>query len=381
MVAAVKNSPGGGIPASARMRFCYRYLNDRIWIMNTGKKKPRSRAPTIHDVASLAGVSSMTASRVVSGSVPVGEELRRKVYAAIKELNYRPNVAARAARSGSVRIGVVLTNPKSSNLGRFLLGAYGESTRLGVHMLVEPAIEDPTRLDALRRLVQTGIDGAILPPPLADFAPAHALLRKSRICIVAFATAEMNPQVAAVTIDDFKGASAMTQHLIDLGHKRIAFVCGNPSHSPALRRETGYRATMEKSNLPVRANWVAQGDFTFKSGFEAAQKLLSLSPRPTAIFAANDDMAAGVIAVAHGMNLRMPQELSVGGFDDTPLASTLWPPLTTIYQPISDMASTAVQTITEVVRRVRNGESPPHIHHRMECSLVARGSTSSPITH
>src|SRR5687768_16644796 len=149
-------------------------------------KRNVTRAPTIHDVAIRAGVSSMTASRVVSGSVPVTAELRDKVNAAIKELNYRPNVAARAARTGSVRIGIVLTNPKSTILGEFLLGAYGESTRLGVHLLVEPALERPVKLEALQRLVRTGIDGVILPPPLADSVPALAMLDKLGIAALSF---------------------------------------------------------------------------------------------------------------------------------------------------------------------------------------------------
>jgi LacI family transcriptional regulator len=341
-------------------------------------KKHAARAPTIHDVASRAGVSSMTASRVVSGSVPVTQALRDKVMTAIKELNYRPNVAARAARAGSVRIGIVLTNPKSTILGEFLLGAYGESTRLGVHLMVEPAIEQPANLDALKRIVKTGVDGAILPPPLGDSSAALSLLDKAGISALAFAIAEPRQNIASVTIDDFRGAALMTRHLIDLGHRRIAFVQGKEEHSPAHRREAGFRATMEEAGLPVRAPWVVGGDFTFKSGFEAARKLLSLNPRPTAIFAANDDMAAGVIALAHGLNLKLPEELSVGGFDDTPIAATLWPPLTTIHQPFSSMARTAVASITDLVRRRRAGEQLVPVHHRMECSLLVRGSTSGP---
>jgi LacI family transcriptional regulator len=344
----------------------------------TTARAASTRAPTIHDVASLAGVSSMTASRVVSGSVPVTQVLRDKVMAAIKELNYRTNIAARAARAGSVRIGIVLTNPKSTNLGEFLLGAYGESTRIGVHLLVEPAIEQPPKLEALRRLVRTGIEGVILPPPLSDSEEAISLLNKSKIAAVAFATAETRPPIPSVSIDDFKGAAAMTQHLIDLGHRRIAFVQGKPEHSPAQRREAGFRATMEENGLAVRASSVVPGDFTFKSGFEGARKLLSLTPRPTAIFAANDDMAAGVFALAHGMNLRLPEELSVGGFDDSPIAATLWPPLTTIHQPISSMARTAVSLMADIVRRQRIGEQQAPMHHRMECSLIVRGSTAPP---
>jgi LacI family transcriptional regulator len=329
-------------------------------------------------VAALAGVSSMTASRAVSGSVPVREELRGKVMAAVRELNYQPNMAARAARTGSVRVGIVLTNPKSSILGEFLLGAYGESTRLGVQLLVEPAIENPAELEALRRIVRTGVDGVILPPPLGDSTAALSLVRKEKISALAFATADSHPTIPAVSIDDFKGASLMTQHLIDMGHRRIGFVQGGALHSTAQRREAGYRATMEKNGLAIRSGWIQPGDYTFKSGFEAASKLLAMSPRPTAIFAANDDMAAGVIALAHGMNLKLPEQLSVSGFDDTPLAATLWPALTTIHQPIATMASTAVYTITDSIRKLRAGETPTLMHYRMDCSLVVRASTAPP---
>jgi LacI family transcriptional regulator len=320
----------------------------------------------------------MTASRVVSGSVPVREELREKVLAAVKALNYRPNVAARAARSGSMRIGIVLTNPKSSILGDFLLGAYGESTRLGLQLLVEPAIENAASLEALKRIVRAGVDGVILPPPLGDSVAALNLLRKEKIAALAFATSDGLSTLPAVSIDDFKGASLMTQHLIDLGHKRIAFVQGGALHSTARHREAGYRATMEKNGLQVRNNWVQPGDYTFKSGLEAASKLLALSPRPTAIFAANDDMASGVIALAHGSNLQLPEQLSVAGFDDTPLAATLWPALTTIHQPIAAMASTAVQTLADSIRKQRSGEPPISMHYRMDCSLVTRASTAPP---
>ena len=170
----------------------------------------------------------------------------------------------------------------------------------------------------------------------------------------------------------------VTQYLIDLGHKRIGFVQGGALHSTAQQREAGYRATMEKNGLTVRNGWVQPGDYTFKSGFEAAAKLVALAPRPTAIFAANDDMAAGVIALAHGSNLKLPEQLSVVGFDDSPIAATLWPALTTIHQPIATMASTAVQIITDGIRKLRMGEAPTVTHYRMDCSLVTRASTAPP---
>lgn len=334
----------------------------------------RKSAVTVHDVAKLAGVSPMTVSRVVNGT-KVREPLRKKVDAAIRQLNYVPNIAARVARSGSMRIGVLFNNPRSGNLGDFLMGAFQQSGRDGSQLVIEPMAAHPTPVDAVRKLVAAGVDGMILPPPLCDSLEALDLLWQADIAALSFATADPRSHSSAVLVDDFEGARAIVRHLLGLGHRDIAFVRGNPSHSPALRREEGFRAAMAQAGQPVRPDWVAQGDFSYRSGLEVGRRLLGGGPRPTAIFSSNDDMAAAIMAIALGMGLRVPGDISIAGFDDTPIASLMWPQLTTVHQPIADMASKAVEILTDFIKERRTGAVPAVCHHVAPFALREREST------
>jgi len=345
-----------------------------------GPSNHRKKAVTIHDVARHASVSSMTASRVVSGSSKVSEELRKRVLASIAELNYVPNVGARAARSGATRIGVLFSNPRSSNLGAFMMGAFGESSRSGAQLIVEPVAGHAHELDAVKKVLSVGVDGVILPPPLCDSIDAFELLKRANVPALGFATAMPKSHSSAVQVDDFEGARAMTQLLVSLGHHDIAFVRGDPSHSPALRREEGFRMAMAEAGLDIRPEWMAQGYFSYRSGLDVGRELLDRGEgkRPTAIFASNDDMAAAIIAVAHGLDVRVPQDLSVAGFDDTPLASVLWPPLTTVHQPLAEMAAKAVEIMTDHIRQARLGGEPQPVHNVAPFTIIERGSTAPP---
>lgn len=335
----------------------------------------RKAAVTVHDVARRAGVSPMTVSRVVNGT-KVSDALRQKVEAAIRDLHYTPNVAARMARAGSLRIGVLFNNPRSSNLGEFLMGAFQQGGRDGCQLVVEPVAAHPDAMDAVRKLVAAGVDGMILPPPLCDSLEALDLLWQADIPALSFATADPRSHSSAVLIDDFEGARAMTRHLLTLGHRDIAFVRGDPRHSPALRREEGFRAAMAQAGQPVRADRVVAGDFSYRSGLDAGRRLLvDAGPRPTAVFASNDDMAAAVAAIAFGLGLRVPTDLSIAGFDDTPIASLLWPQLTTVHQPIAEMAGMAMETLNEFIREGRSGGAPAIRHHVVPFTLREREST------
>ncbi|WP_414714495.1 LacI family DNA-binding transcriptional regulator [Sphingomonas sp.] len=342
----------------------------------TSASSSRRSAVTVHDVAREAGVSSMTVSRVVNGT-KVREPLRVRVQAAIERLNYVPNVAARAARSGSLRIGVLFSNPRSSNLGDFLMGAFQQSGSDGSQLVIEPVATHPKATDAVRKLVATGVDGMILPPPLCDSLEALDILWQAQIPALSFATADPRSHSSAVLIDDFEGARAMVRHLIGLGHRDIAFIRGNQRHSPALRREEGFRAAIAEAGLQLDPARLVDGDFSYRSGLDAGRALLDVSPakRPTAIFASNDDMAAAVTAVALGLGVSIPGELSVAGFDDTPIASLLWPQLTTIRQPIAEMAATAVEILSDYLKQRRNTPTPPIKHHVAPFELKERGST------
>jgi LacI family transcriptional regulator len=337
----------------------------------------RRTGATIHDVARHLGVSSMTVSRVVNGRDGVKPELRERVLAAIKELGHVPNVAARAARAGVSRIGVLFSNPRSSNLGEFLMGAFSAGGKLGCHLVVEPTAAHANEIDAVRTVIAAGVDAVILPPPLCDSMEALELLWRAQIQAISFATAEPRSHSSAVFIDDFEGARSMTRHLIELGHRDIAFVLGNPTHSPSRRREEGFRAAMAEAGLTVPSSRLVQGMFTYRSGMEVGKALLECEreTRPTAIFASNDDMAAGIVAVALGLGIRIPAELSVAGFDDTPIAESIWPALTTIHQPIAEMAASAVTLAHDMVKRARGAGAPEVVHHRCKFSLMVRGST------
>jgi LacI family transcriptional regulator len=181
--------------------------------------------------------------------------------------------------------------------------------------------------------------------------------------------------LCAISINNFEAARAMTRHLLELGHRRIGFINGHPNQTATGQRFRGYVEGMTEAGLSVGTNQVAQGYFTYRSGLEAAEKLLD-SYKPTAIFASNDDMAAATMAVAHRRGLDVPGDLAVAGFDDTPLATTVWPGLTTVRQPIADMARESVRLLVEQVRGRRAGTEPQVVHKLLKFTLVKRDSTA-----
>ncbi len=334
-------------------------------------------AVTIHDVARHAGVSSMTVSRVINRTVNVREPLRQKVMASIKALDYTMNMAAHSTRAGmgGMRIGILYSNPSAAYLNEVMLGGLEQSSRLGVTLLLETCTGMRSQTRAVRRLFDQGVDGVILPPPLCDSETTVDMLARAGVPVLALATAQPLKAVSAVRIDDFRGALAMTRHLIRLGHRRIGFIKGDPYHTPTGQRYAGFLKGMEEAGLAVDDTLIQPGLFTFESGLRAAEALLKRNDRPTAIFASNDDMAAAVIALAHGLQIRIPGDISIAGFDDTPVASTMWPQITTIHQPIVAMGRAAVTTIFEKVREIRAGRTPQPRHLMMKCALIDRAST------
>jgi LacI family transcriptional regulator len=172
----------------------------------------------------------------------------------------------------------------------------------------------------------------------------------------------------------------MTRHLIALGHQRIGFVVGHPNQTASARRLEGYRAAIADKGADSGAELVVQGMFTYRSGLDAAEQLLAIGRAPTAIFASNDDMAAATVAVAHRLGLDVPGDLTVTGFDDTALATTIWPELTTVRQPIAGMAREAVQSLVRRVRALREGAPAEPEQVRMDFELVRRQSDAAPRT-
>lgn len=343
----------------------------------TEKLNPTQGCATLYDVARLAGVSPMTVSRVINDNKRVNDGARERVNAAIAQLKYEVNVAARAARVGSMRIGLLYSNPSVAFLSAFLVGAMDKCSSSGAQLVLEKCDGQLGWRAALDHLIASGVNGILLTPPLCDSGPVLKLLAELDMPAVAIATAQPSKLTSAVRIDDYDGALSMVRHLIALGHQDIAFIKGDPKHTPAQLRYQAFLDAMGAAGLKVPPERVAQGMFTYRSGLTAARGLLAQKDRPSAIFACNDDMAAAVVAVAHGLQLDVPGDLAVCGFDDTPLATTVWPSLTTVHQPIDEMGRAAVELICEQIRCHRKRQ-PIVVEHRvLPYSLMQRQSTKA----
>lgn len=345
-------------------------------------RKPSRRqgtAPTIADVARIAGVSPMTVSRVINGETNVRDATRESVNAAIAELNYAPNPAARSlAGAEQIRIGLLYSNPSAAYLSEFLVGGLEQASRADVQLVIEKCDVGPHELEAARHLVASGVDGVILPPPLCDAPEVIAVLADAGTPVVAVASGRPAERINAVSIDDYQAAFDMARHIAVLGHRRIGFIVGNPNQSASARRLDGYRAALEASGLPADDALIQQGYFTYRSGLDAAEHLMDLPDPPTAVFASNDDMAAATVAVAHRRGLDVPGDLTVCGFDDTALATTIWPELTTIRQPIADMSREAVDMLVRDIRSRRNGRPEERRHVLLDFELIRRQSDAAP---
>lgn len=345
--------------------------------METRESRRQRGAPTILDVARHAGVSAMTVSRVFNDEQSVRPATREKVRKAIAALNYAPSAAARALAGGDeMRLCLLFSNPSNSFLSELLMGSLEQASRHNALLAVEKLAEGMSVAMIIEHLQRGRINGIVLPPPLCDSPEMLAALQAASIRTVTVAASHPSPHLAAVNIDDSLAAQEMTRHLIALGHRRIGFVKGNPAHNSSERRYAGYLAALEEAGLPVVPDLVAQGLFNYRSGLDAAEHLLDLDEPPTAIFAGNDDMAAAAVAIAHGRGLDVPGDVTICGFDDTSLATTIWPELTTIHQPISDMARTAVDLLVHELRQRGDAEEVPHV--LLDTKLVRRQSDAAP---
>ena len=328
-------------------------------------KKPRAtrrqhNTPTISDVAARAGVSPMTVSRVINAKESVRERTRERVEAAIAALNYAPNAAARALAGGDdIRIGLLHSNPSFAYLSALLVGALDQASRSNVQLMVEKCDD----ADDYRAVI--------------DHLEA---IRDAELPVVAMATEHAPEWALSICIDDKRAAYEMTRHIGALGHRRIGFIKGDPNQAASGTRLAGYRRALKDMGLPYDPKLVVNGLFSYRSGLDAADVLLGLADPPTAIFASNDDMAAASVAIAHRRGLEVPRDLTVCGFDDTALATTIWPELTTIRQPVLDMARIALERLVQVIRLRRAGRADEigQSHIRAEHALIRRQSDAAP---
>jgi len=348
--------------------------------MNKPSRRSRG-AITIEDVARSAGVSAMTVSRVINGGKNVRESTRSAVLEAVEQLRYSPNSAARVLAAGEASdVGLLYANPSAAYLSQFLIGALKAARRSGTHLLLESCeSEDPNeQAEVARRLALSEVEGFILPPPLSESQPILSELALIDMPFVTVALGLRQDYKLNVCIDDHAAAAEMTEYLIGLGHRRIGFIKGHPNHIASHDRERGFLATLAAHGIELGEGMIEQGYFTYRSGLLASERLLSLEVKPTAIFASNDDMAAAAVSVAHRLGLSVPGDLSVVGFDDTAVATTIWPELTTVRQPIAEMADAALELLLAELARRRTLDPRADTERVLEHSLIVRDSAGAP---
>lgn len=345
--------------------------------MNT---RPNSM-PTIVEVAAQAGVSIKTVSRVLNHEPNVRPETQEAVLRAVAELNYRPNVSARSlAGARSFLIGLLYYDPSAAFVANLQRGATQRCREAGYHLVVEsfgPGARDiGPQLEHMLAALRP--DGMVLTPPLSDNLEIVRAIEASGTPLVLLSPGKRVAELPQVRLDEERAAEELTRLLIDLGHTRIAFVQGPPEQSASGRRLQGYRRAMKAHGLDIDEAWIARGDFNFPSGEAAAEALLKARRPPTAVFAANDDMALGVMAGAQRLGLKLPDELSVVGFDDAPAAGRVCPALTTVRQPLFEMAVAAVDMLLARVSRAAKPQDEAPQLKVLPHELVLRDSAVPP---
>lgn len=332
---------------------------------------------TIKEVAREAKVSVATVSRVFTGKSPVREETRRRVRQVAERLQYLPHGAARSLITRrTLTLGVLLPDLHGEFFSEVIRGIVRRAQRSGYHLLVSSSHSDLSEIEATVSAMRGRVDGLILMSPDMDASWLHARL-PARLPVVLLNAAGDTGPFETIGVDNCGGAFAMTRHLLGLGHRQIAIVRGPEGNRDAAERLRGWRWALQ--DLPhddVRGFEVA-GDFTEAAGEHAAEEILARDPLPSAVFAANDAMAIGLLAGLRERGVRVPEEMAVAGFDDIPIARYVSPPLTSVRIPIAELGARAVERLLDGIGH--EGE-PERTHETLATELIVRascGATSS----
>jgi LacI family transcriptional regulator len=342
---------------------------------------------TIDDVAVRAGVSIKTVSRVANNEPNVRESTRAKVNEAIKALNYLPNLAARnLASRRSYLIGLIYDDqsvydiPSSGYIINIQNGVLRACKAQNFDLLIHPCdYRSKSVGDEISALIDhSRLDGVVIAPPLSDVSAIIEAIDKAGKPFARIAPAGKTNRQSAVRTNDRQICAEMTRYLASLGHEKIAFITGHADHKAVAARFLGFQDGLQASGLKMYKSLVKQGDNSIKSGEECGEKLLRSNSPPTAIFACNDDMAAGVLRVAHRLEIAVPEQLSIAGFDDVPLAQQVYPALTTINQPLAAMATRAAEMLIDRLRT----DAPDNASEVIQSRLIIRESTGpAPAQH
>jgi LacI family transcriptional regulator len=332
------------------------------------------KRPTINDVARMAGVSKKTVSRVINDSPLVRGETREAVKAIIQETGFAPDPQARGlAFRKAFLVGLIYDNPNPQHTVSHQQGLLDAFQGSGLELVVRPVDRtSPRMLSEIRSFIERQKPfGVVLPSPVSEHEELVALLKELDCRYVRIASVPLDAPERMVVSHDGKGAAEAARHLADLGHTRIALISGPPSFRSSQERKKGFEHGLAERGLALDPRLVKQAGYTYESGVTAARELFSMPDRPTAVFCLNDEMAAGAYTSAHEAGLSVPRDISVVGFDDAPIATRLWPPMTSVRLPLRDMGRMAGQMLAP------GGRAPAQ--HDVQPELIVRTSTSPPL--
>jgi LacI family transcriptional regulator len=330
--------------------------------------------PTIDDVARLAGVSIKTVSRVFNKEPHVRPATHERVMVAAAKLEYRPNLSARRlAANRAYVIAMLYDNPKAPDyVAEVQLGALSACRARDYNLLIHPCdAQSPSLVDEVLDLHhQATVDGFVVLQPVSDIQELNRVFLNEGILSVRVSQRAF-PGLPRVSVADEEAAAEMTEHLIELGHRRIGFIMGHPDHGSSHERLAGYRSALARHGIDSDDDLFEQGLYDYESGYTCARRLFAICPRPSAIFASNDHMAMAALAAAHELHLDVPGDISIAGFDDTPFARYAWPPLTTVHQPVVEVARLAADILLDGLQ----GKAAEVTDSRLPAGLVRRAST------
>jgi LacI family transcriptional regulator len=341
--------------------------------MNSDSNSPKKkRSVTIKDVARASGVSYATVSRVLSGYEFVKESTRSRVMEAVDSLGYVANLQARSLAGGHSRIiGLLVPNLDNGYVGTITRGIDQELARANYDLMLYTTHRHPDKESFYVSAIANGLtDGLLLVAPLVPTTYVDAL-REQNYPYVLIDQTDSTENSSVVEATNWQGAYEATRYLHQLGHTRIAFITGLPIVRSAIDRLEGYKAALADCDIPVREELIIEGDYQQQTAYQNTRRLLqNANPPPTAIFAANDLAAFGAIDAARECDLRIPEDISIIGFDDTPQASLVYPKLTTVRQPLEQMGQVAVKMLLE---QIENHSHPPQ-RITLATQLVIRDS-------
>lgn len=339
--------------------------------------KAAGAKPTINDIARLAGVSKKTVSRVINRSPLLNEETREKVEAVIRETGYVPNPQARALALGrNFLIGIIHDNPNAQMILNMQQGILEALRDTEFEMVVRPVDRgSATMMDDVRSFItRQRLYGIVILPPISENDELAKLCEELGCRYVRMGSAKLDDELHMVASNDRDAVAEATRYLVEQGHRRIGLVAGPHGFRSARERREGFEKALEEAGIKLPRSLVADGQYTFESGITATESLLDQSPRPTAIFASNDEMAAGALYAARVRGIAVPEDLSIVGFDDTPIASRVWPPLTTVRWPITAMGRSAALKLIGGM----DGEEDAPEPSTFLSTLIRRGSVAPP---